>query len=306
VNARSQAASAPLRALRARAADLVPDRAAPTPTSASSSRPSIRSWSKTSRATRRICDDVVEVRTQWPFSPGPDRAQRPPRSPRARARYARRFTPCRARAGMGKKQRQAIAERLASIPRDEGTRHSRHGALRRRGVRRSSPRHVVSHVAGLVARHHRSVCGPAASSLRRKTRSTHLRLRGPRTCRCWRGCSTGAAAGTRPSATPCCSPASAIPGWPADVVLPSEPVVEARLLGQRTTARSRRRRYTARQACSPTSRDRCDTGGRHRRVARAQKCHRGIPLPATWKRCRRNAGALQPQCEIADPVRQHE
>jgi superfamily II DNA or RNA helicase len=66
--------------------------------------------------TRHICEDVVEsVRA---LATRAYRAERPPRSPRAWARDKRSSRGGTAR-GDGKKQRQAMAARLAAIPREE-------------------------------------------------------------------------------------------------------------------------------------------------------------------------------------------
>ena len=110
---------------------------------------------------QRICDDVVEsVRDGRSPLVLTERNEHLERLERGLADSVRHLVALRA--GLGKKQRQAIAERLASIPGDEPRVILATGKYVGRGVRRLPARHAVPHVAGLVARDHRAVRGPTA------------------------------------------------------------------------------------------------------------------------------------------------
>jgi hypothetical protein len=128
--------------------------------------------------TRRICDDIMQsVRDGRSPLVLTERNDHLARLERGLAEDIRHLVVLRA--GLGKKQRQAVAERLATIPARRAAGHPRHWPVRWRRLRRSSPRHAVPHVAGVVARYHRSVRGTPAPALRRQARGAHLRLRRP-------------------------------------------------------------------------------------------------------------------------------
>ena len=109
--------------------------------------------------TRRICEDVIDAVQNG----------RSPLILTERNDYLDRFAQELAtrvdhvvvlRAGMGKKQRHAIHERLAAIPRHEGrgASHSRDRQVRWRGIRRSAFGHVVSNASCVLARNRRAHC----------------------------------------------------------------------------------------------------------------------------------------------------
>ena len=106
-----------LRTLRSRATDDIPADQAPILTSGWSSRLSTRSWSMTNPAI------VASATTssspcEWPVTTGAHGAERAlDRLEQGLAGGVRHLVVLRA--GMGKKQRQAVTDRLASIPRDE-------------------------------------------------------------------------------------------------------------------------------------------------------------------------------------------
>ena len=101
---------------------------------------------------------------------------------------------------MGKKQRQAVTDRLAAIPRDERG-HPGDRQVRRRRIRRSASGHVVPDASGLVARNDRPVRRPPAPPVRRQARGARSTTTRISTCRCWRACSIAVAAAMRPLAT---------------------------------------------------------------------------------------------------------
>ena len=79
-------------------------------------------------------------------------------------------------------------------------------------------------------------------------------------------------------------PASAVPGWPAEVPLPVDPGVEERLCRQRPAADSRRRGCAAGESVRPRGTDGASRCGRHRIVRGVRPRHFCI---AGWKRCRK-------------------
>ena len=116
---------------------------------------------------QRICDDVIEsVRSGRSPLVLTERNEHLDRLERGLADGVRHLVALRA--GLGKKQRQAITDRLASIPSRRTPGHPCHRQIRRGGFRRPPTRHVVPHIACVLARNHRAVRGSAAPALRRQ------------------------------------------------------------------------------------------------------------------------------------------
>ena len=87
-------------------------------------------------------------------------------------------------------------------------------------------------------------------------------------------------------------PASAVPGWPAEVPLPVDPAVEERLCGQRAAARSRRARRAAGEVVrrrGPATVARCRRRARARSASEAFLYRRLETLPEAAGLFRLNA-----------------
>jgi len=172
--------------------------------------------------THRICDDVVESvnsgRSPLVLTERNDHLDRLEDGLAARVRHLVVL-----RAGMGKKQRQAVADRLAAIPRDEGRAILATGKYIGEGF--DDPRLDTlfltlpvswrGTIAQYAGRLHRLYDG------KREVRvHDYADLNVPMLARMFdRRCRGYEAVGYT-----ILLPASAIPGWPADVVLPSDPV----------------------------------------------------------------------------------
>ena len=172
---------------------------------------------------RQICDDVLESvnagRSPLVLTERNDHLDRLERELSTNIRHLVVL-----RAGMGKKQRQAVSDRLAAIPRDEAQGHSGDRQVRRRRFRRSTVGYAVPHAPGLLARHDCAVRRPAAPAVRRKTRGPRSTTMRTSTSRCWPVCSIAAVAAMRPWATrSCCRPARFPAGLPTSCCL-SDPV----------------------------------------------------------------------------------
>ena len=191
-------------------------------TSASSFRRCTRSWSTTRRGTRRICEDVVESvrngRSPLILTERNEHLDRLEHELTSRVDHVVVL-----RAGMGKKQRQAVNDRLAAIPRQEGRVILATGKYVGEGF--DDPRLDTlfltlpvswrGTVAQYAGRLHRLYDG------KREVRIyDYADLNVPMLARMFdRRCRGYEAIGYT-----ILLPASAIPGWPADVVLPSDPV----------------------------------------------------------------------------------
>lgn len=128
--------------------------------------------------TRRICDDIVEsVRNGRSPLVLTERNDHLDRLENGLIASIRHFVVLRA--GMGKKQRQAIADRLAAIPRDEARAILATGKYVGEGFDDPRLDHAVPDPSGLVARYDRPVLWPPTSRLRRQARGARARLRGP-------------------------------------------------------------------------------------------------------------------------------
>jgi hypothetical protein len=118
--------------------------------------------------TRRICEDVVEAvrngRSPLVLTERNDHLDRFEQELTTRVDHVVVL-----RAGIGKKQRQAVNERLAAIPRHEGRIILATGKYVGEGFERSAPGYAISDASSLVARNRRAVCRPATSPLRRET-----------------------------------------------------------------------------------------------------------------------------------------
>ena len=172
--------------------------------------------------TRRICDDVIESvrngRSPLVLTERNDHLDRLEQGLAARVRHLVVL-----RAGMGKKQRQAVADRLAAIPRDEARVILATGKYVGEGF--DDPRLDTlfltlpvswrGTIAQYAGRLHRLYDG------KREVRIyDYADLNVPMLARMFdRRCRGYEAVGYT-----ILLPASAIPGWPADVVLPSDPV----------------------------------------------------------------------------------
>ena len=147
--------------------------ARPTRTSGWSSRRSIRSWSNDEARNQRICDDVLEAvnagRSPLVLTERNDHLDR---LEQGLAQGVRHLVVLRA--GMGKKQRQALSDRLGSHSSRRGQGHPGDRQVRWRGFRRPSPGHAVPDAACLVARHDRPVRRPPAPAARQQARSPDL------------------------------------------------------------------------------------------------------------------------------------
>ena len=171
---------------------------------------------------RRICEDVIESlhngRSPLVLT---ERNEHLDRLERGLAENVRHLVALRA--GLGKKQRQAIADRLASIPRRRAAGHSGDGKYVGEGFDDSrldtlfltlpvSWRGTIAQYAGRLHRLHDG---------KREVRVyDYADLNVPMLARMFdRRCRGYEAIGYT-----VLLPASAIPGWPADVVLPSDPV----------------------------------------------------------------------------------
>jgi Type III restriction enzyme, res subunit len=86
---------------------------------------------------------------------------------------------CGAARWSGQEAAPGCGRTIGSHSTHRGSRHPGDWQIHRRGIRRPSPGHVVSDVAGLLARNHRAVRRQASSSLRWQARGACLRLRGP-------------------------------------------------------------------------------------------------------------------------------
>ncbi len=174
------------------------------------------------RRTRRICDDIVESvrsgRSPLVLTERNDHLGRLAQGLEARVRHVVVM-----RAGMGKKQRQAVGDRLAAIPREEPRVLLATGRYVGEGF--DDPRLDTlfltlpvswrGTVAQYAGRLHRLCDG------KREVRIyDYADLDVPMLARMFdRRCRGYEAIGYK-----VLLPASAIPGWPADVVLPSDPV----------------------------------------------------------------------------------
>lgn len=174
------------------------------------------------RRTRRICDDVVESirsgRSPLVLTERNDHLGRLERELETRVRHVVVL-----RAGMGKKRQQAVDDRLAAIPRDEGRVLLATGRYVGEGF--DDPRLDTlfltlpvswrGTVAQYAGRLHRLCDG------KREVRIyDYADLDVPMLARMFdRRCRGYEAIGYK-----VLLPASAIPGWPADVVLPTDPV----------------------------------------------------------------------------------
>ncbi len=130
------------------------------------------------RRNRRICDDIVESvrngRSPLVLTERNDHLDRLESGLVGKVRHLVVL-----RAGMGKKQRQAIAEQLAAIPREDARVILATGKYVGEGFDDPRLDTLFLTLAGLVARHHRPILRPPASPLRRQARGAGLRLRGP-------------------------------------------------------------------------------------------------------------------------------
>ena len=174
------------------------------------------------RRSRRICDDVVESvnngRSPLVLTERNDHLDRLEQGLVTRVRHLVVL-----RAGMGKKQRQAVADRLAGIPRDEARAILATGKYVGEGF--DDPRLDTlfltlpvswrGTIAQYAGRLHRLYDG------KREVRvHDYADLNVPMLARMFdRRCRGYEAVGYT-----ILLPASAIPGWPADVILPSDPV----------------------------------------------------------------------------------
>ena len=192
------------------------------PTGGSSFRPCIGSWSKTTRAISGFAttwsSPCATARSPLVLT---ERNEHLDRLERGLADSVRHLVALRA--GLGKKQRQAIAERLASIPGDEPRVILATGKYMGEGFDDSrldtlfltlpvSWRGTIAQYAGRLHRLHDG---------KREVRVyDYADLNVPMLARMFdRRCRGYEAIGYT-----VLLPASAIPGWPADVVLPSDPV----------------------------------------------------------------------------------
>ena len=128
---------------------------------------------------RRICDDVVESvnngRSPLVLTERNDHLDRIENGLVGNVRHLVVL-----RAGMGKKQRQAVVDRLAAVPREDARVILATGKYVGEGF--DDPRLdtlFLTNASRLVARHHRPIRWPTAPPLRRQARGAHLRLRGP-------------------------------------------------------------------------------------------------------------------------------
>jgi very-short-patch-repair endonuclease len=172
--------------------------------------------------TRRICDDVIEAvrngRSPLVLTERNDHLDRLEQGLAASVAHVIAL-----RAGMGRKQRQAVAERLTAIPRDEGRVILATGKYVGEGF--DDPRLDTlfltlpvswrGTIAQYAGRLHRLYDG------KREVRIyDYADLNAPMLSRMFdRRCRGYEAIGYT-----IVLPASAIPGWPADVILPSDPV----------------------------------------------------------------------------------
>ena len=249
---------------------------------------------------QRICDDVVEsVRNGRSPLVLTERNEHLDRLERGLADSVRHLVALRA--GLGKKQRQAIADRLASIPGEEPRVILATGKYVGEGFDDSrldtlfltlpvSWRGTIAQYAGRLHRLHDG---------KREVRVyDYADLNVPMLARMFdRRCRGYEAIGYT-----VLLPASAIPGWPADVVLPSDPCLETRLLRQRAPAGEGWRRFTARE--SLRSRGAASAARRGWRPTRAQ-CLRGISLQAARnaRRQRRDGSLSTRSCPFRLMVR---
>src|SRR5262249_13608854 len=112
---------------------------------------------------KRICDDVIEsVRNGRSPLVLTERNEHLDRLERGLADTVRCVVALRA--GLGKRQRQAIDDRLASISPDEPRVILATGKYVGEGLM-TETRHIVPHLARILARHDRPVRRPLASSL---------------------------------------------------------------------------------------------------------------------------------------------
>ena len=202
------------------------------------------------------------------------------------------------RAGMGKKQRQAVADRLAAIPREEARVILATGKYVGEGF--DDPRLDTlfltlpvswrGTIAQYAGRLHRLYDG------KREVRIyDYADLNVPMLARMFdRRCRGYEAVGYT-----ILLPASAIPGWPADVVLPSDPVWKRDYSGSVRQARPGRRRYAAREPVRPR---RSDGASRRRRRRPSAQCDRSVSLPAAGDAAG-DQGPFPRQRRAADRVR---
>ncbi len=202
------------------------------------------------------------------------------------------------RAGMGKKQRQAVTDRLAAIPREEARVILATGKYVGEGF--DDPRLDTlfltlpvswrGTIAQYAGRLHRLYDG------KREVRIyDYADLNVPMLARMFdRRCRGYEAIGYT-----ILLPASAIPGWPADVVLPSDPVWKRDYSGSvRRLVRDGvdtplASLFVHAARAMPEDADGADAG---------TKCDRGVPLPATGD-ADGDQGTLPPQRGAADRVR---
>ena len=222
VNAQRAGGRPSVRAHRPGAADGVPARGGHlTRTGASSSRRSIRSWSPTTRAI-----GASATTSSRPCASGrsplvlTERNEHLDRLEQRLAPEASGTWSCCARDWARSSGRPSPSD-WPTIPTRRGPGPAGDRPVHRRGIRRCAAGHAVPDAARLVARHHRAVRGPTASSARRQARGARLRLRRPQ--RADAGADVRPAVprlrGRRLHDRSC--PASAIPGWPRTSPLPS-------------------------------------------------------------------------------------
>ena len=204
------------------------------------------------------------------------------------------------RAGLGKKQRQAVARELASIARDEPRVILATGKYVGEGF--DDPRLDTLFLTLPVSWRARSLstraaCTGSTDGKREVRIYDYADLNVPMLARMFdRRCRGYEAVGYT-----VLLPASAIPGWPADVILPSDPVWKRDYSGSVRrlvrdgvdTPLASLFAHVAR-AVPPDADGRCP---------RAQ-CHGGVSLQTAGDACA-NQGPLRRQRRLADPVRRH-
>ena len=93
-------------------------------------------------------------------------------------------------------------------------------------------------------------------------------------------------------------PASAVPGWPADVVASVRSGLETRLRRQRAPAHSRRRRHAAGEPVRPC---RAAVAARRRGSQRAREARPKRSCIGAWKPCRRPSGRFRLNAALPIP-----
>jgi hypothetical protein len=202
------------------------------------------------------------------------------------------------RGGSGKKVRQAVAQQLAAIPADEQRVLLGTGKYVGEGFDDARldtlfvtlPVSWRGTIAQYVGRLHR------LSEGKRDVRVyDYADLNVPMLSRMFERCCRGYEA----LGYEIVLPASAIPGWPADVPLPSDPLWNARLCRERAAPGARR---SGPPAGRPVS------GGRPARSRRRRGCQpgaqreRGVPVSPAGD-ARGHAKPFSPECHAGDPVR---